>query len=80
MSENTKPEGAKRFLETVKSFPETKTQKTVTGTVLVAVAVILFVAGWITQNREVQTWAVIAIVPLVAGAVLLVGGLRKGGK
>lgn len=61
-------------------FPETKTQKIGTGSVLILVALVLFIAGWITQNREVQTWAVIGLVPLAAGAIVLVGGLRKGGK
>lgn len=61
-------------------FPETKAQKTGTGGVLVAIAAVLFLAGWITQNRDIQTMAIIGFVPLIAGVVLLVGGLRKGGE
>lgn len=74
MSEN------KTVWQKARRFPETKTQKTWTGGVLIAIAVVLFFAGWVTQNREVQTWAIIGLVPLICGVTVLVSGLRKGGK
>lgn len=70
----------KSVWQKARRFPETKAQKTVTGSVLILVAVVLFVAGWVTQNREVQTWAVIGLVPLICGVTVLVSALRKGGK
>lgn len=71
---------SKSVWQKARRFPETKAQKTVTGVFLVGVAVALFIAGWVTQNREVQTWAIIGFVPLICGVTVLVSGLRKGGK
>lgn len=71
---------SKSVWQKARRFPETKAQKTGTGVVLIVVAVALFIAGWITQDRDVQTWAIIGLVPLICGVTVLVSGLRKGGK
>lgn len=64
----------------ISRFPSTRNQKFGVGGVLVALSVALFIAGLVTGNREVQTWAIIGIVPLICGITVLVSALRMGGK